>query len=334
MKLRILLFILFVSLPFSRPYAADSLVEARAAVQRETQSGFTRARSRLMLSAEAAGRVVRVNGDVGDSIKAGEPFACLDDTYLDLELRANRADREALKVDMAYYRKEVTRYSQLLKQNSSSESQLDTARRNLDKTQTQLKALAIEAEILQERRDRLCIEAPAGWRVIKRHVEPGKWVNAGEPVVEVGDYSHLVAPFALSVTEFQALMTQQEAGLKVVLPELRTELPARVIRVSPAFDEMSRKIHLELELFQGLPARRGGLRVELALDIPMRTGAVLVPESVLQQRYEQYWLKRSDGSEVSVVYLGRSNGPDEGWVRVASPDIKPGDQFLPFDGQP
>ena len=153
-------------------------------------------------------------------------------------------------------------------------------------------------------------------------------------MVEVGDYSRLVAPFALSVMEFQALRAQQDTGLKVALPELQAEVPARVIRVSPAFDEMSRKIHLELELSKGLPAYRGGLRVELALDIPLRTGAVLVPESVLQQRYEQYWLKRADGREIAVVYLGRSVGPNEGWVRVASPDIKPGDQFLPFDGSP
>ncbi|MES9980256.1 MAG: hypothetical protein ABW107_16075 [Candidatus Thiodiazotropha sp. 6PLUC5] len=76
-----------------------------------------------------------------------------------------------------------------------------------------------------------------------------------------------------------------------------------------------------------MPSYRGGLRVELALNIPTRSGAVLVPERALQQRYEQYWLKRPDGSEISVVYLGRSNGPDEGWVRVTSPEIKPGDKF-------
>jgi multidrug efflux pump subunit AcrA (membrane-fusion protein) len=208
---------------------------------------------------------------------------------------------------------------------------LDTAQRNLDKTRTQLKALAIEAEILTERKERLCIVAPVGWRVIKRYVEPGKWVNAGEPVVEVGDYSHLVVPFALSMMEFQALLAQQQTGLSVVMPELQAELPARLIRLSPAFDEQSRKIHLELELSKGLTKHRGGLRVELALNIPTRSGAVLVPQQALKQRYEQYWLRRPDDSEIAVVYLGRSSGPDKDWVRVVSPDIKPGDQFQVFD---
>jgi RND family efflux transporter MFP subunit len=269
-----------------------------------------------------------VNGDVGDHIKDGEPYTCLDDTYLELELRSNKAERKTLEVDIDYFSKEVNRFSKLLKKNSSTESQLDEAQRNLDKTKAQYGALGIAADILKERKDRLCIEAPAGWRVMKRYVEPGQWVNAGMPVVEVGDFSRLVAPFALSTNEYNALLDKQKAGLKATLPELNLVLPARLMRVSPAFDEQSRKIHLELEISEGLTEHRGGLRVNLELDIPMQTGAVLVPADALQQRYEQYWLRRSDGSEISVVYLGRSKHPEEGWVRVVSPDIKPGDQFI------
>jgi hypothetical protein len=67
------------------------------------------------------------------------------------------------------------------------------------------------------------------------------------------------------------------------------------------------------------------------LEVPTRSGAVLIPEQALQQRYEQYWLKRPDGDEIAVVYLGRSNGMDGEWVRVVSPEIKPGDQFQVFD---
>jgi RND family efflux transporter MFP subunit len=309
-------------------YAKDQLISAEAAVKRETLSAFTRAHTRLVLSAESAGRVMKVNGDVGDNIKDREPYSCLDDTYLELELRSNKAERKIMEVDIDYFAKEVNRFSKLLKKNSSTKSQLDSAQRNLNKTKAQHSALVVAADILKERKDRLCINAPSGWRVMKRYVEPGTWVNAGMPVVEVGDFSRLVAPFALSTNEYNALLDKQETGLKVTLPELNLILPARLIRVSPAFDEQSRKIHLELELSEGLTVHRGGLRVNLELDIPMQTGAVLVPAHALQQRYEQYWLKRPDGSEVSVVYLGRSKHPDDGWVRVVSPDIKPGDQFI------
>jgi RND family efflux transporter MFP subunit len=305
-----------------------NLVTAKAAVKSETLSGFTRAHTRLVLSAESAGRVVKVNGDVGDHIKENEPFACLDDTYLNLEIRNNSAERKTLKVDIKYFNKEVNRFNKLLKKNSSTKSQFDTAQRNLDKSKAQFDSLTIAGEILKEKKERLCVSPPVGWKIIKRYVEPGTWVNTGMPIVEVGNYSSLVAPFALSMTEYQALKKNLKTGIKVKLPELNAELPAKLVRVSPAFDEQSRKIHLELVLKKGLTVNRGGLRVNLELDIPMHTGAVLIPEIALQQRYEQYWLKRIDGSEISVVYLGRSTNPEQKLVQVVSPDIKPGDQFI------
>ncbi|MES9993776.1 MAG: efflux RND transporter periplasmic adaptor subunit [Candidatus Thiodiazotropha sp.] len=306
--------------------AEDSLVTAKPALQREILSGFTRARTRIVLSAENAGRIASVNADVGDLIREDEPFACQDQTFINMELRSNRAERDALTVDKAYFRKEVARYRQLLKQNSSSQSQLDSALRSLDKTDTQLAALTVAAEILQERKARLCIKAPAGWSVVKRYIEPGEWVNTGEPVVDVGDYNSLVVPFALSMAEYRALKSLQ-AELKLYLPELQSEVDASILRISPAFDEVSRKINIELEITVDQSLARGGLRVELALDIPMRNDAVLVPEHALRQRYEQYWLQRADGEEIRVVYLGQIKADDGTWIRVSGSGIKPGDQF-------
>ncbi|MET0027458.1 MAG: efflux RND transporter periplasmic adaptor subunit [Candidatus Thiodiazotropha sp.] len=327
----ILLLLLVQIFLLSRPIQAqETFYEAITATQRETQIGFTRAYRRVVLSAELNGRVISVNGDVGDSLPDGQALACVDDTFINLELRANRVERSGLQVDRDYYRKEVARIRQLLQQNSSSQSQLDTAQRNLDKTESQIQALNVQAEVLDERLQRLCVVPPSGWRVIERNVEPGQWVNTGEPIGVAGDYRQLVVPFALSVDEYRALQVLQQTGIQVKLTETGQELPARLIRVSPAFDPASRKIALQLLLDEGLSEHRGGQRVALTLDVPARDGAVMVPQQALRQRYEQYWLKREDGSEIPVVYRGRESRPDGEWVRVAAPGIAPGDRFIPF----
>jgi RND family efflux transporter MFP subunit len=306
--------------------AETALVTAEPAYREEVLHGFTRERTRLVLSAEASGRVEQVAGDVGEKTLAETPFACLDTTFIDLDLDANRQEQAALQVDRAYYRKEVKRIRQLLAQKSSSESQLDAAQRNLDKTQVQLKALEVARRTLQEKRTRHCIQPPEGWRIIRRHVEPGEWINAGEPVVEIGDYRHLLVPFALSVEEYQALRRQGDR-LSVRLPQLDLVVPVTPLRVSPAFDEASRKITMELEIAETLSDSRGGLRAELSLMLPFDTGAVMLPASALLQRYEQYWLRRPGGEEVRVVYLGREASPDGDRVRVSSPEIATGDRF-------
>jgi RND family efflux transporter MFP subunit len=306
--------------------AEESLVTAEPAYRQEVLSGFTRERTRLVLSAETSGRVESVSGDVGDMTLAETPFACLDTTFVDLELDANRQERATLQVDLTYYRKEVKRIRQLLAKKSSSESQLDAAVRNLDKTQVQLKSLEIAGRTLQEKRARHCIQTPEDWRIIHRHVEPGEWLNAGQPVVEIGDYRRLLVPFALSVEEYQALQSQGDK-LSLRLPQRDLVVPVTPLRVSPAFDEASRKIAVELEIATPLKNPRGGLRAELTLSLPFDTGAVMLPASALQQRYEQYWLRRPDGEEVRVVYLGRERSPDGDRVRVSSPEVHPGDRF-------
>jgi RND family efflux transporter MFP subunit len=323
---RILFFTLLLGLTPWSLSAEEDFVTAKTAVQQEIHTGFTRARTHLVLSAEMAGRIAEVNADMGDEI--GEsPFACLDQTFIDLELAGNKSERDALRVDLNYYQKEVKRIRQLLKQNSSSQSQFDTAKRNLNKTEVQLASLGIAEKNLQEKKRRHCIQAPAGWRVIRRHVEPGQWVNTGEPVVEVGDYRSLLVPFSLTLPEYQSLQDKGES-LSVFLPDQESEVPARLLRTSPAFDETSRKITLDLEIGEGVSPLRGGLRVELGVEIPLRTGAVLVPQAALIQRYEQYWLQRPDGNEVRVVYLGGNNGARGEWVSVVSPEVKPGDRFV------
>ena len=130
-------------------------------------------------------------------------------------------------------------------------------------------------------------------------------------------------PFALSNAEYRAL--QQIENLRLRLPDLGQDLAARIARVSPAFDEVSRKIRVELEVGEGLGDRRGGLRAQLVLRLPLPSGAVVLPRAALAQRYEQHWLKREDGSEVKVVYLGR-DGSER--VRVVSPEVVPGQRFV------
>ena len=251
------------------------------------------------------------------------PRACLDDTFLRLEQQANQTEQARVRVDIDYFGKQVERYRSLVADNSSAQIQLDEFQRNLQSSMQQLEGLRIQSSVLAERGERHCIPAPPGWLVMDRLVEPGQWLNRGQQVARVGDFSRLLIPFALSNAEYRALQRIEDLRLK--LPDPGLELAARIARVSPAFDEVSRKIRVELEVAEGLQERRGGLRAQLGLRLPLPSGAVVLPRAALSQRYEQHWLKREDGSEVKVVYLGR-DGAER--VRVVSPEVVPGQRFL------
>ena len=68
---------------FSAPpaHAKQEIVTAQAAVQPVTLTGFTRPRTVIDLSAEEAGKVMRVLADIGARIAENGTFACLDQTF-------------------------------------------------------------------------------------------------------------------------------------------------------------------------------------------------------------------------------------------------------------
>jgi len=308
-------------------HAEQETVTAQAAVQQVTLTGFTRPRTVIDLSSEEAGKVMRVYADIGERITDTSYFACLDRTFIELEIDSNRAELARVTVEIEFFSKQVSRYRTLVGRNSVAQMQLDEVERSLASFQRQSEALKIKERRLQERKRRFCITAPPGWLVMERTIEAGEWLDVGQQVGRVGDFSSLLIPYALSLPEYQTL--QRKKPLTVHLPELDKTVAASLERVSPAFDEQSHKIKLDLEI-DGR-SLRGGLRAELMLQIADASGAVLIAEKALEERYEQYWLRTANGKEIRVVYLGQSESTDTAGAklaRVVSPDVHPGDRFI------
>lgn len=307
------------------PTAAGNLrlVEAQPAAQAVTLTGFTRARAEMKLISEVAGRCLKVEADVGQVIGADGVFARLDATFTKLELETNLVEQARLKSRLDYLEKDLKRTRTLVAKKSQAQAKLDGEEQEFDQARLQLRGLQIQEKILRERLARHQIKAPRGWLVMERSVEPAQWVGSGAEVGRAGDFRTLLVPLALTTEEYTALRNGGDIVLN--LPSVGQKASARVYRVSPAFDPATRKINLDLAIEDGLNHKRGGLRAELVLNLPDPSGAVLVPTSAVKVRYQETWLLRPDGSQVKVVVLGP--GPENDTLRVASPEIRPGQKF-------
>ncbi len=330
-RLVILFMALFVCLLQSAPAisqarAAEPITfRAEPATNTITLVGFTRARARIKLIAQVTGTLLEVRGEVGDTIGADGIFARIDPVLTELELTSIRVNQDKLKSKIAYLEKEVGRYQTLFDQNSTAESRLDALKEDLSQARLGLAELLTEEKKAAEILSRHTVTAPPGWRVISRLVEPEEWVSVGTPLGEIGDYRSLLVPFALSQEEYQQL-SGSSSKIKLRLPEWQLSVPATLARVSPEFDQVTRKINLDLEIGGKLPARRGGLRAELDLELPDPSGALLVPASAVRNRYDSSWLTTPAGDKVMVIVLGSGNKPET--IRISSKNIRPGDRFL------
>jgi RND family efflux transporter MFP subunit len=303
-----------------------TLVTAEPAVREIALTGFTRARAELPLVAETPGRVEEVTLDIGETIAEDGIFARLDDTFIALELEEVKVQQERLHAQIEYDQREVKRYTKLARKNNASASQLDTLEQTLRDNRHELRVLEVKQKVLEERLARTRVRAPAGWQLTGRDLEPGQWVTAGENVGKAADFSALIVPFALTPEQHATLISSDE-GIRLRLPDLRLEVAATVYRTNPGFDPVTRKIAVDLEIRDRVEPRRGGLRTQLSLHLPERTGAVMLPPDAVERSYEELWVTREDGARLRVMLLGSSQGRDGERLRVASPDIEPGQRF-------
>ncbi|MFO7606912.1 MAG: efflux RND transporter periplasmic adaptor subunit [Desulfurivibrionaceae bacterium] len=307
--------------------------KAEPAADRVILTGFTRARATMKLTSLLTERIIEVKGDTGDRIGKDGVFARLDPSFAELDLQGVKIEQEKVTSRIDYLENELRRYRTLFEKQSVSEAKLDSLTHELDQARLTLRELQTEEQRLREHLKRHLITGPAGWLVIARHAEPGEWVTMGTPLAEIGDFRTLLVPFAVSHAEYLRIK-QTAKALSLHLPEEGLTVPAELHTISPDFDPQTRKFNLELIIGTPLPEQRGGIRTELAIEMPEPGGALLVPASAVDKRYDTHWLTAADGEKVAVIVLGP--GPEPLTLRVSGEGIKAGDKFLraPADDRP
>ncbi len=293
-------------------------------------TGYTRSQTTLTRSSEVAGKVVKINYDVGQVI-GRSPFVKIDPTFIDLEISSTRQNLENLKITRkkrqsraAYLDKEFQRIDKLFRRGSSPESKLDSSREDLDQARFDLRAVEGEIAILQthlsnlrERKKRHTIYAPQGWVVVAKLVEENELVTVNTPVARVADYDHLVVPLSVSAEEL--------AAIQKLSPEFDVLLDGKPAKaavnwVNPEFDEKTRKLNIELILRSYPGSKRGGLVCRLALQTA--TEGLWVPKRAIISRYEnpRVFLKDS-GAGVKVLVLGQT---EDHYIIADNPRLPPG----------
>jgi RND family efflux transporter MFP subunit len=290
-----------------------------------------------------AGRVKRLDVQVGDLVKVGQLLGEMAPVDLDERIRAQEAAykraeaqlREALERQI-YARTQARRYEQLLAVHSVSEEiavtkkhELRVAEAGLAAAQEELLRVRAERQALVAQRSNLDLVAPVDGLVAARNADPGTTVVAGQAVVE------LIDPNSLWVNvHFDQLHAR---GLNVDLPAqivLRSQAgekrAGRVLRVEPMADAVTEET-LAKVVFDQLPEPLPpvGELAEVTVLLPPLPAAPVIPNAAIRQINGSLgvWQIINDDLRFTPVLLGR--GDLEGYVQVRE-GIKAGDQVVVY----
>lgn len=270
-----------------------------------------------------AGRLKRLNVQVGDLVTAGQVIGEMDPIDLDDKLNAQAAAlggaaaslREA-NTRQAHAANEARRYEGLLAAQATSQEVLAAKRQELASAQaaaanarSNLARVQSDLSGMHAQRGSLRLIAPASGIVTLRQVEPGTSVAGGQTVVEIVD----PASIWINVRFDQV----SSAGLQPGLPariELRSlegqMLRGKLLRIEPRADPVTEET-LGKVLFDRLPQPLPplGEYAEVTLDLaPLGKGPVIPNAAVRRQGDKIGVWKLEDGDQVFVpVVLGKAD---------------------------
>jgi RND family efflux transporter MFP subunit len=329
------LLLLFVYVALRSGPLAPVAVTVTTAQMREIRPalfgvGTVEARYSYRIGPTAAGRVKRLDVQVGDRVKVGQLLGEMDVVDLDDRIRGQqaavkRSEAAVLEAEarQRYAARQAQRYKELLDIRATSEETTATKLQELQVADAALTAAREErfrarAELaaLQAQQRNLQLVAPVAGLVAQREVEPGTTVVAGQSVVE------LIDPSTLWVNvRFDQI---NAAGISAGLPakiELRSRkgqpLNGRVIRLEPKADLVTEET-LAKVVFDQQPDRLPpvGELAEVTVSLPPVSAAVVVPNAAIRRQDNRVGVWRISDGDVQFVPVSLGAADLYGQVQV------------------
>jgi RND family efflux transporter MFP subunit len=306
--------------------------------------GTVEARFTHKIGPTVAGRIKRVDVQVGDSVKAGHLLGEMDPVDLDdklagQEATVKRAQASVLAVEAqvqevaarkAFAQVQSQRYALLLVSHSVSEEGASIKRQeleianasfaavqaNLDASRQELIRARADREGLLRQRMNLRLISPIDGTVSRRDADAGTTVVAGQSVVEVIEPQSVWVNVRFDQQRAQGLTVPLPA--KIVLRSRTGEpLEGRLVRVEPHADAVTEEVlaKVEITLRPGVMPPIGEL-AEVSVALPAQAVSPVVSNASLQRVDGRLGVWVIDNDQLKFVPVKTGVSDLEGHVQI------------------
>lgn len=292
-----------------------------------------------------AGRIERLEVQVGDQVKVGQLLGEMDTVDLDQRIRAQEAALRRAEAQIsetrarqAYAQKQAQRYAELLVAHSTSEeilagknTELLIAEASLNAAQEEAVRIRAERAGLIAQRKNLSLVAPVDGLVTLRNADPGTTLVAGQAVVELIDPQSLWINVRFDQIHARGL----SAGLsaKIVLRTQAGAVQGRVLRVEPMADAVTEEMLAKVEFDQipnPLPAI--GELAEVTVALQALAAAPVIPNAAIQRIAGQLGVWQIINGDLQFTTVTLGDADLEGQVQVRK-GLEVGDQVVVYSAK-
>lgn len=233
---------------------------------RLTAVGTVTAVRGVTVSTEVPGTVRSILFDSGQNVKTGQVLVRLDTSVEQAQLNASVAAGRLAKV--SYERAKALRVM-----DANSRADFEAA---------EASALQTDAEVNQVRATiaKKTIRAPFTGRLGVRQVDPGQFLNAGAPVVDLIALKPIYVDFLLPQSNLAVLKTGLE--VQVTMDAFGDDpFVGRLQNINARVEESSRNVRIRAELENADEKLRPGMFVDVEVILPDERPVLLIPSTAV-----------------------------------------------------
>jgi RND family efflux transporter MFP subunit len=326
--------------------AAGSILDA---------SGYVVARRQAAVASKITGKMIELNIEEGDRVKAGQVIAKLDDTNIRASLNAARAQAEFAKAGLAETQVNLTnaqrdydRQKTLFQGRFVSQAVVDNAQTAVDALRAQLATQRSNIEVAQRNVDLAArnlddtvVRAPFSGVVIAKSAQVGEMVS---PVSAGGGFTRTGIGTIVDMDSLEVEVDVNEAYINRVQPSQPVnsvlnaypdwKIPSHVIAIIPTADRSKAtvKVRIGLDLKDARIVPDMGVRVSFLeekkpdeRDQPRPRGVLVPDKALLRQGGENVvFVLKGQKAQRRTVTLGGTVGDS----RQVLAGVSPGETVL------
>lgn len=242
--------------------------------------GSLAASEQVTIRPEISGIVRAIPFAEGESVERGRVLFVIEDEEIRQRLQARRAALKAAEAETQNARKMVLRRRELLAEGTIAAETFDEVQTRYETAKARVERLRAEIGEIREALKNTEIRSPIDGITGARRVDPGDFVEIGDPLVEVVRTDVLEIEFTVAERYANRVRAGQRVTIRTASDPDR-DFQGQVFFVSPQIREDTRDLLLKarVENPQGLLRPGSFANVELILQV--RKQAAVLPEEAL-----------------------------------------------------
>lgn len=292
-------------------------------VEQTKISGTIRPANEVEIFPKLPGRMLSVQVDVGDEVKAQDVLGVIEHKEILLQEKSARAALAIARANEKSAANDFSRASRLFKDNAVSEAQLEGAQLKFDMSKAQTLSAVAQADLAAQQVANAKITSPIDGTIVRRGANVGSNVSPQASVFSVQDISKLKLVTSVDSATVAKLTRGTEASV--------TLGPGEVFRgiirtLSPNLDPRSRRAAVEIDIESPDQSLIPNLFVEGNLILGKLENVLIIPNAVIDSSETTPRVFRIKDGKIEVVtpQLGQANQH----FTVVNAGLNEGDQLV------